>query len=283
MIMVDGFGVPSKGWFNSVYSDFCDNKFVRLLSESSMPVDTGMGVEGLPQSATSQTALFTGINAAKFMGMHLQGFPCPKLREIIKKYNIFSKLIEKGKKVAFANAYVQYTLEELEKIRLRSVTTVMVESSLGWVRTLEDLLTGKAVYHDLTRKTIADKASIPEISPKQAAKDLVNIAKDHDFTLFEYFLTDKAGHKQDIPTVKNVLGDLSSFVCELVDIITDNMILIITGDHGNCEDLSTRKHTANPVPFFIYGNNVPKLSNMNSIEQIYHFILKELFPITEQR
>ena len=34
-----------------------------------------LGIEGLPQSATGQTALFTGINAAQLLGRHLFGFP----------------------------------------------------------------------------------------------------------------------------------------------------------------------------------------------------------------
>jgi len=102
MIMVDGFGIPEKGWMNSIYSEFCDTRFVKLLSEFSVPVRTDMGIDGIPQSATGQTALFTGYNAAKIMGMHMQGFPGPKLREVICSRNLFSNLMEKGKKVAFS-------------------------------------------------------------------------------------------------------------------------------------------------------------------------------------
>jgi len=162
-------------------------------------------------------------------------------------------------------------------MRLRSVTTTMVESSIGWVRNMEDLLSGKAVYHDLTRKTILGKQSVQEISPQQAAKDLLNISNDHDFTLFEYFLTDRAGHKPNSGTLKEVLGDLSTFVCELVDSVTGNTLIILTGDHGNCEDISTKKHTKNPVPLFVYGHPLP--SKIASIEEIYDFILEDVFKV----
>ncbi len=279
MIMADGFGIPENGWRNSIYSDFCDSRFVGLLSEFSIPVKTDMGVDGIPQSATGQTALFTGFNAAKIMGMHMQGFPGPRLREIICSQNLFSNLMEKGKKVTFANAYVQYTLEELERLRLKSVTTTMVESSIGSVRGIEDLLAGKAVYHDLTRKAIKNSGSIREISPEQAAADLLSISNDYDFTLFEYFLTDRAGHKPDLTVLKEVLGNLSAFVCELIDSITENTTVILTGDHGNCEDISTKKHTKNPVPLFVYGHPLPRDGGIKSIEDIYSFILEDIFKI----
>ncbi len=277
MIMVDGFGVPEKGWSNSIYSDLCDSRFVKLLADFSIPVSAKLDVDGIPQSATGQTALFTGFNAAKIMGMHMQGFPGPKLRELICSRNLFSNLMEKGKTVAFANAYVQYTLEELAIMRLKSVTTTMVESSIGWVRNMEDLISGKAVYHDLTRKTIKNSMLVQEISPKQAAIDLLNISKDNDFTLFEYFLTDRAGHKMDVDALKEILGNLSTFVCELVDSAAENTMIILTGDHGNCEDISTRKHTTNPVPLFVYGHPLPCNRKITSIEDIYYFILDDIF------
>ena len=31
-------------------------------------------------------------------------------------------------------------------------------------------------------------------------------------------------------------------------------LILITSDHGNIEDLSTRRHTLNPVPAIIIGN-----------------------------
>jgi len=32
-------------------------------------------------------------------------------------------------------------------------------------------------------------------------------------------------------------------------------LILITSDHGNLEDLSTRRHTANPVPALIIGSS----------------------------
>ena len=45
-------------------------------------VDAGLGVAGAPQSATGQTALFTGVNAPALLGEHMAAFPNGRLREV---------------------------------------------------------------------------------------------------------------------------------------------------------------------------------------------------------
>ena len=272
MIMIDGFGIPEKGWFDSVYAESCDRKFLELLAEFAMPVDATMGIPGIPQSATGQTALFTGFNTAEIMDGHIQGFPGPKLRHLISEQNLFSTLIKCGINVTFANAYVKHTLRELEKSKYRSVTTVMTDVSIGKVKDLDDLLGGEAVYHDLTRKSLKERYDVDEISPEHAAKDLINIARKYDFTLFEYFMTDRAGHKMDKELLAETLSDFSSFFCKLIDYSKDDIAVILTSDHGNCEDCTTKRHTLNPVPLFLYGLPSPAPGEINSIDQIYHLI-----------
>ncbi len=282
MIMIDGFGIPETGWQDSIYAKFAEKGFTELLSEYSIPISANLGVEGVPQSATGQTALFTGTNAAQVMGRHCQAFPGPKLRNIIEKQNLFSALIKKRLKVTFANAYIQHTIEELAKLRMRSVTTVMTASAIGKVRNLNDLLKGDAVYHDLTCKTVPAKYNITPISPKNAAQNLANIARKHNFTLFEYFLTDRAGHKNKPDYLNNVLYEFSTFFLELVQFARDDLIVILTSDHGNCEEPETKQHTQNKVPFFIYNYPLPLPEQMQSIQDVYHFIDKTFFIMPHQ-
>jgi len=40
----------------------------------------------------------------------------------------------------------------------------------------------------------------------------------------------------------------------LLDAWDDQNLILITSDHGNLEDLSTRRHTANPVPLLLVGD-----------------------------
>jgi len=252
MLMVDGFGVPEEGWRGSVFERYCVPGFVEIFEEFSIPVDPGMGVPGIPQSATGQTALFTGENAASLMGAHLQGFPGPALRDLIARRNIFSRLAAKGLSATFANAYVRYTVEELAGMRMRSVTTVMAESALGAVRGADDLRGGRAVYHDLTRRSVAD-AGIDPITPEKAAEHLLAVAEEYDFTLFEYFLTDRAGHKGDPAFLAEALRELSGFLMALMEMAGDDFAIVLTSDHGNCEKPDTKGHTRNPVPFLLIG------------------------------
>src|SRR5690606_18780821 len=55
-----------------------------------------LGVDGLPQSATGQTSIFTGQNAARAMGRHISGFPMARLRRMLEAGNLFSWISRKG-------------------------------------------------------------------------------------------------------------------------------------------------------------------------------------------
>jgi bisphosphoglycerate-independent phosphoglycerate mutase (AlkP superfamily) len=82
------------------------------------------------------------------------------------------------------------------------------------------------------------------------------------FTLYEYFITDKVGHAQDAAKARTVLQDLARMIRQVlhkIDLETTTMIL--TSDHGNIEDLSTRSHTLNAVPTIIWGASSGQLAN----------------------
>ena len=270
--MIDGFGIPESGWQKSIYSEYCSKQFIDLLKQYSIPVDATMGVPGIPQSATGQTALFTGQNAAELMNRHIQGFPGVSLRKIIEQQNIFSVLMSKGQKVVFANAYVQHSLEQLLEKGLGSVTTVMTKATLGGARNLTDLNAGNAVYHDITRQSIAGRYDVDVISPEQGACDLINIASQHDFTLFEYFMTDRAGHQCIPELLGDALKDFHKFFCSLIDFAKNEIAVILTSDHGNCEQITSKQHSMNPVPLFVYGVPCPSAEEVKSIENIFGYI-----------
>lgn len=218
----------------------------RILADS-IPLDASLGVPGLPQSATGQAALLTGLNAPEIMGRHIEGFPPPRLKELVQEHNIFSKLLAAGKTCTFANAY---WLDDIAHIPARraSVTTVATLAAFGGVRGKSDLLSNRAVYHDLTREKLRERGyEGPLITPEEAAQHLTGIAREHDFTLFEFFETDHAGHSGNPAEVLRVLEKLDRFFGVLLRF---DGLLIVTSDHGNIEDAAVRSHTANPVPLF---------------------------------
>jgi hypothetical protein len=271
--MVDGLGVPPEGWRNSVFHEHCGKEFTDIFERFSVPVDATLDVPGIPQSATGQCAIFTGVNGAALMNRHVQGFPGPELRKIIRKSNMFAAVLDKGLTPCFANAYVRMTLEELKEKRLRSVTTVMVESSVKNILRLPDLQRDKAVYHDLTRESISPEYDIPEITPGKAAYDLINLASENDLTLFEYFMTDRAGHRRENIPLSKYLSEFSVFIRTLVSALPGDMLLALTSDHGNCEDTGSRSHTTNPVPFLAFSGKLPDVSGVKSILDVNNRLL----------
>ncbi len=270
--MVDGLGIPPEGWEKSCLHELCGETFVNLFAENSIPLDACLGIPGLPQSATGQSSLFTGINAAELMGAHLQGFPGPELRKLIRKRNLLASLKAKNKSVVFANAYVRYGLAELAKVGYRSVTTVMADDAVGDVLDKSDLIARRAVYHDLTRESISEKYDIPVITPETAAHDLLDIALKHDFCLFEYFMTDRIGHRRNRPLAPKYLDEFSRFFLELNAELSSEIGLVLTSDHGNCEDMSTGTHTRNPVPLFVRGLQLPKPDTLKDITNVHDWL-----------
>ncbi len=71
-----------------------------------IPTDAHMGVPGLPQSATGQTALWTGIPGPKVLDRHVSGFPTITLRKIISKYSLIKILNDRGIKVTLSIVFL---------------------------------------------------------------------------------------------------------------------------------------------------------------------------------
>ena len=277
MVFVDGLGVGGDDpAVNPVESGACPHLHDLIVNHSA-PVDACMGVNGLPQSATGQTSLLTGVNAPKVMGRHIEGFPGPGLCRIIKKENIFSKYLARGLTATFANGYYLNDPAEARLLRLRSVTTVATLAAFGGVRDLPKIERNEAVCHDLVRQTLRDRGYRgATITIEEAASHLVNIVNHHNFTLFEFFLTDRAGHSGDVGFAKDVLGRLDQFLAHILeDFDTSDGRLILTSDHGNIEDMSIRQHTTNPVPFVVLGRDADKLmAAASSLADITPALLK---------
>ncbi len=262
-LFIDGVGIAPPSPDNPINPEVCP-ALCRLIASHCRPIDANLGVDGLPQSATGQTTMFTGVNASQFMGRHCEGFPGPGLRDVICRENLFLKLKERGKKVKFADAYLVESADELEVRRFKSVTTVMALTAPETVSTVSDLADDNAVLQDLTRETIRDRyPDIPVIDPEDAARHLFDIIRANDFTLFEYFQTDVAGHSMDYERACAVLREYDAFLSTLVR-YTDaaGITLVMTSDHGNIEAMNERGHTRNPVPFIAFG---PKENEMRSM------------------
>jgi len=254
MLFIDGLGIGNNDpLINPVYSG--SSPFLVEMLNTCKAIDVSLNVPGLPQSATGQTTLLTGINAAKIMGRHMEGFPCPTLRKIIEEKNIFCQLKAISRKSTFANAYFTNSIREVKGLSYKSVTTVAALSAFGNVRKLKMLEAGKAVYHDITCEYLVSKGYKGNtITPEEAADHLADITTEYDFTLFEFFQTDRVGHTGDFNTAIKILHKLDRFIAKLMRYVTDKKInIILTSDHGNIEDMTIKTHTHAMVPFVVEG------------------------------
>ena len=224
----------------------------------SLELDATMGISGLPQSATGQTALLTGINSAQLLGRHLSGFPNKTLREALLKQSLLLKLKKKRKKPAFLNAFrpLFFELEENEILRLSATTIANHAANLPFF-TLEDIIQKRAIYQDFTNYDLIEKGfEMPVYTPEEAAEIVAEATNRYDFILYEYFKSDKAGHNQDMPLAIAEIQKLGRFVFDFFNRIDlTETIVILTSDHGNIEDLSTKSHTRNPAMTITWGAN----------------------------
>lgn len=260
-IFIDGLGI---GENNSDTNPFCVaslSAISRIFSESKVfSADACLGVSGLPQSATGQTAVFTGVNAPAMLGRHMSGQPTISLRNIIKNDNIFKDLLAMGFKVSNANAYREEYLDKMSDPLVRkirpSVTSVMTMSEGVRFRTVDDYKAGMSIYHDITGEFLRDYGyDVVPISTEEAAERLLKITRENDFTLFEHFMTDIIGHKADMKLAVRHLELLDEFLGNIYKRIDlNNFVMIIASDHGNIEDTGVKTHTFNPVPVVFCGS-----------------------------
>jgi hypothetical protein len=290
-LFVDGVGIGPKTDFNPLaspelksFSYFTGKKGLYDGCEERdsgsvlfKKIDANLDVEGLPQSGTGQTSLFTGENASKVVGRHFGPFPHSEIKPLLKKRSLFHKVIEMGLKPHFLNAYPDLFFEKSEKRNRWSCTTLMARSAGVRLNRLQDVVDGRAVTAEIIQSAWRSKLrlDVPEIEPEEASGRMLRALDQYDLVLFEYYLTDKAGHEQDPEMANRVLTILDRFIYEILENIDEKDTLILSSDHGNLEDLSIKTHTRNSVPLFVKGNTKP-FKNAKSILDVTPGILEVL-------
>jgi len=230
-----------------------------------IPLNATLRVEGLPQSGTGQATLFTGINAAKLIGRHFGPHPTTTLHPLIESKNIFQQLHDRGITGCFANAFPKQFFEYAASgTRRLSVSTLSCRYANMKLCDAEALHRNEAVSADITRARWAELGypHLPVITPREAGKHLWKICQHYSFTLFEYWLTDYAGHARDMASAVDILQRFDGMLGGLLEEFDpEACTLLVTSDHGNIEDLSTKSHTRVPVPCIIAGRKRDELSS----------------------
>ncbi len=242
-------------------------------------IDACLGVEGLPQSATGQTALFTGVNAARLLGRHLTAYPNNALKAVINEHNILKRATERGHRATFANAYSPQYFETVEQRRWRhSATTLSVLAAGLPFRTMLDLEQGHAVYWDITHRILNHYLGVPMplIEPEAAGQRLARLADQHDLVLYESFLPDLVGHRRRGDTPAGVVDTLDRFLGGLLQAVAPTVTVVVSSDHGNLEDTERKTHTTNPVPLLAVGPGATRFRTVQAITDVADAIMDTL-------
>jgi 2,3-bisphosphoglycerate-independent phosphoglycerate mutase len=245
------------------HSSSNDPLVLESLSASLLAVDACLGIEGLPQSATGQAALMTGKNVPAWLGEHDGPKPSPPIVELISRGTIFSQLQKHGHKATLANAYPPRYFESIERgYRLPGVIALAARQAGMHLHTMDDLYEGRALSVDFSGagwRSNLGFADTPVITLMQAGQRLKSISDQVDLTVFEYWLTDVAGHHQDAGLAQTIITELDEVIGSIADTMSgDERLVLVTSDHGNLEDMSTHHHTRNDVPLLLIGSQTAR-------------------------
>lgn len=290
LLFVDGIGVgendpafnpcarPGRQFFNVFKTDPIPKPIG--MAGIGFGIDAGLGVAGLPQSATGQTTILTGVNASQALGRHLNGFPNEKLRTIIKEYSIFNYFNHNGFRAAFINSYRPpfFDYDPYQIIRKLSVTSVAnLYANLKFFG-LDDLKAEQSIYQEFTNVELRERGfDVPIFTPAKAGAILALASQNYDFCLFEYFQTDIAGHSQEPERAHQEIAKLEEFLSALlVRINWHQQMVLLVSDHGNIEDLRTKSHTLNSALALVWGHHKAQVfKNLKSILDVTP-IIKQL-------
>ena len=295
LIFLDGVGLGTAGE-NNPLSDvqtmpfLCEYLGRRLLEGASVtrdrlvlkPIDATLGVEGLPQSATGQTTIYTGQNAARFLGRHQSGFANGSLRRLIDQYGLFSQVATRGRTATLANAYSpEYFYAIAKRKRRYSVCTLLNLSAGLPFRMQSEYEQGEAIFWDIVGavrsarnvRSLSTRGARLPISPEAAGERLVNLSRRYGVTLFECYLSDYAGHAMDWAQAVACMQRIDAFLERVIACLPTHVTLIVTSDHGNIEDLSTKRHTFNKVPLLAVGQNAAAFAQIADLTEVTPKIL----------
>lgn len=246
-------------------------------------VDTTFGVDGRPQSASNQTAIWTGRPAPALLGRHVLGYPNAPLKALIASHSIVRQLTAASRTASFANAYPAGYLDALglkrrpsagddfriperylRRLKASASTLAMAAGDIA-LRTLDDARHDAGLTHDVDGSTAARrKVTVPTRTATDAAAIFWRLAED--FTLFEHYLADEAGHAQDSVAAARAIETFDAFARAVIATRPDDVQVLICSDHGNVEDLSIRSHTRNPIAVLSFGPaKLPPLSTVADV------------------
>jgi len=252
----------------------------RIVTERAVVVaaDATLGVEGTPQSGTGQTSLLTGRNAPAEYGRHFGPWVPTGLREMLGEHNLLTRAVRAGGRAAFANANPVAAEADPRIFRRPAAPPLAARAAGVAIRGLPELYAGEAIASSITneRWRAHTGEALPEVTPEEAARRLVRIARQAEVTLFAHYDTDYAGHRGALEGAVAALERVDAFLGGLAEALPGDTLLVTGSDHGNVED-ATGGHTTNPVPVIAIGPGMEGVAErVRDIAGVAPVILEQL-------
>ncbi|MEM7737107.1 MAG: hypothetical protein AAF267_15095 [Deinococcota bacterium] len=212
-------------------------------------LDAHLGVSGLPQSATGQTALLTGRNAAEVMGRHYGPYPGPTLKGMLGCNTLFHDLVQAGQPCTLANVYPP---QFYSRAKVNAIVYAAQQAGLR-LRGLEEYQQERAISADLDGQYLAQHQGGVTVQPHMMGSWLATLAAEHNFTMFDFWLSDTAGHRWSFAEASDLVTKLDAFLGGVLAARPNQLTVMITSDHGNLEDKTRKSHSHALVPFIVVG------------------------------
>ena len=187
------------------------------------------------------------------------------LNEVINPFGEYiSKLGYKQLRIAETEKYahVTYFFDGGKELDLKNCDRVLIPSP-------------KVATYDLK----------PEMSAYEITDTLLEKISDYDVIILNFANGDMVGHTGNLDAAIKAVETLDECVYKLYEkIINLNGTMIITADHGNCEEMIDSNnnvltsHTTNKVPFLITKNYKLKNGKLGDIAPTMLYLLKEKVP-----
>jgi len=220
----------------------------------AFPLDASLGVPGTPQSGTGQASLLTGENAARAFGRHFGPWTPVSLRPLVETRSVLRRALEGGHSALFANAYPDFWPGPRGDRRVAAPP--LAARAAGLLTRHEGALgRGEAVASEITNEgwiTHLGHTGLPAVTPAEAGRNLAHLAGTARLTVFAHYATDHAGHRGGPEGAVAALERVDAFLGGVLDALPADVLLLITSDHGNIEDL-TGGHTLNPALCVLAG------------------------------
>jgi 2,3-bisphosphoglycerate-independent phosphoglycerate mutase len=278
-LFLDGVGLGAKGDTNPfavARTPFLESLLQGKLTKELEPftsnklvfrhLEATLGFPGLPQSATGQTTLLTGKNGAEIMQGHYGPYPGPTLKKELDKGTLFSDVLESGKRAVLANLYPPGYFRAVETKQQKYNVPVYAAKQAGLeLLRIDDYRAGNAISVDMTGEYLhRHDATLENVSAPQMGKCLASIAGQNNFTFFDLWLTDQAGHRWSLDDCVTLIETLDSFIRGVVENL-GHVTLLVTSDHGNLEDKAVKTHTLADVPLLAVGKNADAFAKATSL------------------